>query len=1251
MQRLARLVLLLGLSVAPGVAQPADADGDGLPDSVEQRLGTFPEVAERFVALHDDGPDAGLGSADRAPDFTTIALAGLGGDRWLWRIDFAGEVGFNGAVLILYLDADHDPTTGRQDKPEVIGTDVMYAFRGHGGDESVHNPTVGASRAGRARYALVGNALYICDDITLGGDQTTARCRFRLLSQKPGSGDSMDFVEAAVPRPPAVALPTPVEPGGLDYRGIPGEQVTPAEPPLPFGRPRPTPPFAAGGRVDREATTDLTEVSVEVLEETGRTRHGAPVCFGFPLPQGAVFRPTQIRLVDGGRPLPADIAVTSFWPDGSLRWVSIDAAVELAASQRKLLTVQYGSRAASHPPAALGVSIEATRATVDTGALRAEVGLAPFSLALSGPAGATFTPSLVLRDVAGREYRPGPAELVPEYLGAGKCILRLAAPYVDAAGRPWFRAVLRLTFRAGSGAVELAHTLVDDYLEWEFADFRSLALEVALPGEGPTRARYALGPDGATPAIVEGRELAAPNDAIHRLDGVDREGRSIGVADFARGGAGVAVAVVDFWQRYPKALGVAPDGARIELFPPLDGAANPGELPEHLAFPFVEGCYRFKWGMSATDRVTLVPYGAGAASAALEAALDAAQPVVAVVPAEHYERTRALGDFVAPDADLFRGWDEAFAAAFEQHLRLKEQKREYGFFNWGDWHGERGDNWGNNEYDLPHALFLQFARTGDRRYYRLALAGARHQADVDCIHAYPDPFYLGGNVLHSYAHTGEWSEKIKGRAWSFAYGYHAAAYNGHTWADGLCDSWYLAADPVVMDAALGLGEHIAWQMSRRFDALGTHERSAGWSAHAIAALYRATLDPEYLAALGRIVEVAFREQKFDQGGAWPHPLPEDHAGGVPGAVGNVAFLIGVLCEGIEDYWELTGDERVKRSLEAAAGWLATQWHPEVDVFQYTSSPGFAAQVNRRASALNTLIVGPILRAAEWRGDEEWLELGARAFANAIRYGFDGFGKSFAQVAHFGPSIMARLREQGAAEQPYGADLRKSLVELRNDDLVRAGPSPTLCLRGPTDKVVWFRHGGGEVTFAAERTAWGARPKQEPEGVLQLFGPDGSELARETFSTDAAPWRFERRLTDAPPGIYRLAIHDDLRARWDVTGPRDRVVANDPPAQFGGPSVCRYAFYVPPGARRFAIALTSHHGGAFGLRVCGPGGAVVGAAEGSGTAPARCEITVPAGDDGKVWTVVVYAPTDLSVVVEGLPPYLSTTADGWFDPRG
>lgn len=1243
------LLLALMLTGAPA----ADLDADGIPDSVESQLGSDPARAQAFITALEDSDDPEIGGIGEALDPIRLEAACVGNDRWLWRVSFVGPADPVGTTFIIYLDADADPTTGRQDKPEVLGTDIMYAYAGVQGSETVANPTVAASRPARARYAFDGGQLYISDDIALPAGEAAATVRVRLLAQAPGkAGDSTDFVTASIPRVKVASLPSVKPPSGLAFRGLPGKAVRPTAPRPEFGRPRPPVPYlpiTAG----RAATVAREEVPIELLEEQGRDRTAALVSFGLPLPRGTVFAPSQVALLGPeGRPLPHDAAVTSRWPDGSLRWLQMECATPLSAGKTAKLTAVYGSQVTTTPESAgWGAGRAGDTIVVDAGLLQANIGLSPLRLSLT-TGGAAHQGQFQLVDGAGRVYQPRGGTAAVEYQGTRKLIWRIEAPYADDAGKTWFRAIVRLTFRRDWPAVEVAHTLVDDNLEWEFAEFRHASLALTVPGLAT--ARFGLGADAGplqTADLPAGRaQLFVPNDQSYVLGGERCQGRTVGVVDGLDGaGNGLAVGVADFWQRYPKGLEASDRALKLHLFPPLDGPAAPGDLPSHLSFPFVENHYRFKWGMSTTDRFVLAPHRAADREAATQAALEAVQPVVAVLPGAYYEQTGALGEMVG-DRALFPAWDEQFEQAFQGHLKNKEAAREYGFFNWGDWYGERGTNWGNNEYDLPHGLFMQFARTGRRDYFRLALAGARHQADVDIVHAYPDPLYLGGNILHSVAHTGEWSQDIKERQWSFPYSYHAAAYNGHTWASGMCDAWYLSGDPRVMEAALALGEHIAWQMAPAFKELGTHERSAGWSGHAIAELYRATADPVYLQALEQIVAVAYREQNFAENGAWPHLLPSDHAGGVAGARGNVSFLIGVLLNAIDDHYALQPSDQAVRSLTAATSWLKTQWMPEIAAFQYTSSPAYRASARPSIAVLNTLILGPMLRVAELTGDEELLRIGARGFAAATTHGFDQFGKSLSQVAHFAPAIMARLRRLGAPAKPYGADLTKSSEELRRADLAAARAAEKLNLRGPVDKLVLLRHRGGAGTVAAVREPWGAKPKEDADGRVRLVAPGGKVLGEATFSTEPKPFTFTVQLEPtAPPGDYRLEIHDDLRGRWDVSGPGARLVPIDPPVAFGGPGTVRWYFRVPAGTRAFRAAIEAGHEGRYGLVVYRPDGSVAGEAHGSATAAGasrtqRLEINAGAGPNDAVWSLVAYAGMDLTLSLEGVPALLATRPD-------
>ena len=1297
---IALIAALLLIPCTWSIAQ--DADADGIPDEIEAALGTNPNAAEDLLLIVDDErKDQTAEQATRnAPDIISVAAVHVAADRYLWRIEFAGAFRPAGTALLLYLDADNNPNTGRQDSAGVKGTDIMYICLSGDCSASIRNPAYQQQSGLDARGVLDGNLLYFCDDLALATDGDRAAARFYVLSQREGGeSDVTEWADMRLPRNALTEKPPVAEKWGPDFTGLTRAQVEPDRPRAEM-RERPSVPFSANGPTpEKGATVQMQAVSVEVLEEDGVARDAAILSFGFPFAQGSVFNTDCIRVTDGATEVPAQATAMSLWPDNSLCWVLIDCITDLDANQQKALSVEFGSsvsRAAI--PRALQTDTLADTVRVVTGPMQVDIAAAPFRLAqgvwIDGNGDGAFTEveriascsGAELIDADGTLFTAGAATMRVELAGPLKTVLRFEGPYIDAAGRELLSHITRLTFVAGSTTVGVSHTLVDTYLETEFHDIAALSMPLSLTGGPATTATYAcdagdpvefssLRPPARTAlqecALADGAaRLAQLTDDAWSLragDNILAQGkRTCGAVDYAGAdGSGITVAVTDFWQRYPKALAVSADRLDIQLLPPIPGSDTYAGLPWHLGFPFVGGKYRFKWGMSTTDRVNVTFRPAGS-TADVAAAAAGVRPIVAVIPSGHheaavatttskyYQATGALGAIVAKVPGEFEEWDNLYSETFARHMARKEAEREYGYLNWGDWFGERGRNWGNNEYDLPHSLFLQFARTGNRDYFRLALAGARHQADVDCVHAYPDPYVVGANHPHSVCHTGEGSEMLRQPKWTRRYDKSTSAENGHTWTEGMVDAWYLSGDPRPMEAAIGIAEHITWQMAPTFDQLGTHERSAGWSLQAVLGVYRATGDPAYLDAANRIAEVPLREQKFDQGGAWPHVLPGDHAAGVVGAVGNVTFLIGILQSGLADLHAVTHAPELERSLVHSAPFVMGMWRPDLLDFQYTSSPGYAR--GSGTAMLNGLCAAPL--AYLWRvtGADAYATYLAGAYMGLLRGGGDEFGKHFAASTRDVPEILAALKAAAPTCPAAARAMSASREQLRMATFEKAMPPEALRIRGPVDKIVFLLHPGGATRIETTRVGHGARPKEEQTGTVSVLGPDGAVVASTEFDTDL-PYEWALPLpAGTTAGLYTVRIHDDMRAIWDVKAAGcKRVFATEPPPHLGSPGPVRFYFRVPEGTQAFTASASGLHDGDVGIIIYDPDGVAQasafanasGAVAGSRTV--TTEVTPAPGQTGAMWSFAAMAHGDLGLKLEGVPGYIATSPDEWFDP--
>ena len=790
----------------------------------------------------------------------------------------------------------------------------------------------------------------------------------------------------------------------LADRGINGEEVILNVPDTAIKRPLPEAEFG-GGKVNKPNSGNAFSASFEFRETSGVDRV-ARIRTGIPVAAGVLYRlPGALRVTGPeGKEIPAQFSATGYWTDGSVKWVLVQFALPLKAKESKICRLEYlPGKPSAVSPGKLACSEDEHFIIVDTGKITARIDKRSFKLIsevrdAKGRLLGAFD-GVLLTDGSGGKFSTAslpPERIVREEEGPEVLTFKITGSYADENGEKLHRYTTRLRFFADSAVVQISHKHLNDWLVWEFSDLDSLTLDW-LPGGKADAVHFS---DGR-----QLRSLAAPASLAQWDENAgfvngDRFGAPL---DGAVKIGDMTIAVADFARRYPKALTFDGRKLTVALLPKQPSKEYGRELPGYLQFPFCEGKYRIKWGMAFTEELTL-DFGGGSGIAA-----EATEPVIAVIDRDYLASTRAIPGVLPKNDHRFDRIEKRVGEALKRHLKRKRDQREFGFLNYGDWFGERGRNWGNNEYDLAHGLFSYFYRSGYRSAAVLARAAARHQADVDTIQAYADRYVIGANAEHAVGHTGmgyQWAAGPRA-TWSYPfYRYCFSAGNGHTWTAGMIDGWFFNGDPVVMDSVHLMGEHMLNFMLPDFKTLGGLERSAGWSVIALVSLYRATGDRAYLDGARIAVDVALKEQNFEKGGAWAHKLGRGHDGGNKDAFGNAPFLVGILLESLRQFEEESPSPEVRKSMASGANWLKMSYHPEMKEWPYTASwDGKKHYEKHYGWRLSGLCASGMLAGGDISGDPGIYQIGSQIVENMEKHGFRTSGKSFAQDIVFLDSLI------------------------------------------------------------------------------------------------------------------------------------------------------------------------------------------------------------------------------------------------------
>lgn len=742
-----------------------------------------------------------------------------------------------------------------------------------------------------------------------------------------------------------------------------------------------------------------------------------PITSGVPFAQGELADPASVRLLNReGQEVPLQAQATMRWRDGSVKWLLLSFLATVGAKQTAEYTLEYGSQVSRRTfPTPLRALRQGETLVVETGPLRvrfdaAKSGL-PTEIWFDADGDGEFKEEEELtggrgmeawvKDEQGHLYTAAhpPERLEVEEEGPVRVVVKVEGHHRSEDGaREFFAYTHRFVFYAGLPFVRFYHAWGNDREEAEFTLFEGLGIRVPLSKGAPWEWRVGLG-QGQT---MSGRGFLALDQ--WRDDGYGLTPalptpprRADGWLQALNGRWGVTVAVRDFWQLYPKSLRFTPEGLEVDLcpdFPPgtYDGCTKLEEIKWFYAL--MGGRYKVRLGLRKQHEMMLLFHPA-AGEEALRWAEAFQEPLIAVCPPERYCESQVFGEVLPATTGRWPDYEEVCERVYRNYVRQREEGREYGMFNFGDQWGERRVNWANGEYDHTWALLLQFVRTGERRWYFLADRAARHFLDVDTCHFGPR---RGGYWVHAMGHTGDYfTEPYEGS------GIPRGGFTvSHTWTEGFFAWFALSGDPTAWEAATMIADYYDGAYLNNYDY--SNCRDNGWHLILTLAAYRATNDPYYLNAARIIVERTLERQT--PGGGWHRQMVPGHCYDMPRHRGEANFMLGVLANGLWEYFREVPDPRVAEALIGGAKQVVQElWVEEVNGFRYTSCPNMKGYI-----ANNDMTTPMLFFAHRVGGERRFAEIALRAMKAA-------FAGGIGSIAHlrWAPRLlyhMDLLRQEG-----------------------------------------------------------------------------------------------------------------------------------------------------------------------------------------------------------------------------------------------
>lgn len=589
----------------------------------------------------------------------------------------------------------------------------------------------------------------------------------------------------------------------------------------------------------------MPPIPIRIDRRFGKADGRQPFRVGVPLPQGIVSNTSSLSLrSEAGEIEGCDFEETAHWPDRSVKWVLLEFV--LAPGERNVVTYNLFIATSPSDGSALGLRSENTEATLtvvedDLVVVFDKRGKGGFPSVKLGSKSVWSANDLCLRLAisAPTEYTFIKDDFVLDKIGEQTVRWVIPGKFVNAAGVPILSA--RLCFSMSRGKVltvrcELHNPRRAMHKDgiWDLGDAGSVCFDdfslVIDHGSDAVRLRSSvespwepLSGASAT-AIIQASSGGEQWDSPVHVNAsgkvcnpfrgyqktvdqavVEEGDRAQPVVHIVRdNGTGFLVAIRDFWQNFPKGLAIGNNLLELGLFPSQFGEHFELQGGERKGHDIV---FSFSDEPSALDWVEM------------EAAISV-EPA-AFLTAGVYRYSSA--DYFCPRYEelLYDGLDEKSG-----FVAKREILDEYGWRNFGDIYADHETLFHedaeifvshyNNQYDPIFGFARQYSLTGDRRWYDLMTALARHVLDIDIYRTEDDRAEYNQGLFW---HTDHYKKAYTCSHRTYSRQHYASDWSGdmgggpgpeHCYTTGLYHYYLLTGDKDAALAVEGLADWITY---------------------------------------------------------------------------------------------------------------------------------------------------------------------------------------------------------------------------------------------------------------------------------------------------------------------------------------------------------------------------------------------------------------------------------------------------------